>query len=77
MTAKPEEPHLCVAGRTTEAVAKGTKALDARVTGVTQIARLDPGIPEVPGEGRDGNGERFVSYEVQVHLKWKMYSPDG
>lgn len=65
---------MCAAGGTTEAVAKGAKAVNARATGVTESARVDPGFTEVPGERRGGIGERLVLHEVQVHLDWNCIS---
>lgn len=40
------------AGGTTVAVARGTKAVDARVTGVTKTAGVETGIPEAQRETR-------------------------
>lgn len=56
------------AGRTTEAVAKGTKAVQSpRQRELTQEFQKHKGRPR---ERRDGNGVRLLSHEVQIHMNW-------
>lgn len=71
------------AGGTTAAIARETKAVSARLTGVTETAGAETGIPETqkreregPEERRAGNAVRLLSHETLIFFNWNWTDVD-
>lgn len=54
-------------------MANGTKAVNARLTGVTETAGAETGIPKAQrGERIDGNNVKLLAHEAQICLNWNL-----